>query len=81
MEDDKYGIPIPCNIPVLPTLHNSWWTDVLITINQEDYRRAKKHFHAKKVAYVPGVGIDTRKFQNGLCDRKQKRKVGMIMIG
>ncbi len=52
----------------------SWWTDVLITINQEDYRRAKKHFHAKKVAYVPGVGIDTRKFQNGLCDRKQKRK-------
>lgn len=51
----------------------SWWTDVLITINQEDYKRAKKHFHAKKITYVPGVGIDTKKFHNGICDREQKR--------
>lgn len=33
------------------------WTDVLITINQEDYARAQKHLHAKRVVYVPGVGI------------------------
>lgn len=52
----------------------SWWTDVLVTINREDYKRAKKHFHAKKVAYVPGVGIDTGKFQNGFCDRQKKRQ-------
>lgn len=52
----------------------SWWTDVLITINQEDYKRAKKHFHAKKITYVPGVGIDTGKFRTGICDREKKRK-------
>jgi glycosyltransferase EpsD len=37
-------------------------TDVLITINQEDYERAKK-FPAKRVEYVPGVGIDIGRFQ------------------
>jgi len=37
------------------------FTDVLITINKEDYARAQK-FAAKKVCYVPGVGIDTKKF-------------------
>lgn len=37
------------------------YTDVLITINQEDYKRAKK-FPAKKVCYVHGVGIDTKCF-------------------
>lgn len=33
-------------------------TDVIITINHEDYIRAKKKFRAKEIAYVPGVGID-----------------------
>lgn len=33
-------------------------TDMLVTINQEDYERAKK-FKAKKVSYVHGIGIDT----------------------
>ncbi len=37
-------------------------TDVLITINDEDYRLAQKHMYAKKVTYVPGVGIDMEKF-------------------
>lgn len=35
----------------------SRYTDVLITINQEDYNRAQS-FHSKKIEYVPGVGID-----------------------
>ena len=26
----------------------SWWTDILITINTEDFELAKKRFHAKK---------------------------------
>ena len=39
----------------------SRYTDVLITINKEDYRRAKK-FHAKDVRYIPGVGVDTENF-------------------
>lgn len=37
-------------------------TDVLITINKEDYKRAKEKFHAKKTVYIPGVGVDTEKF-------------------
>lgn len=32
-------------------------TDVLITINEEDYIRAQK-FNSKNVSYIPGVGID-----------------------
>lgn len=40
----------------------SFWTDVLITINKEDYIRANHKLHAKKIVYVPGVGIDIEKF-------------------
>ena len=49
-------------------------TDVLITINQEDYIFAKKHMKAKKIEYIPGVGIDIKKFNNGEFDRAAKRK-------
>ncbi len=42
--------------------HLSKNTDVLITINKEDYNRALAKFHAKKTVYVPGVGVDTAKF-------------------
>lgn len=48
-------------------------TDVLITINKEDYDRAQK-FKAKKVCYVPGVGIDTSKFSKRVTERDEKRK-------
>ena len=40
----------------------SRFCDVLITINQEDYKRAKCFAHCR-VEYVPGVGIDTRRFE------------------
>ena len=51
----------------------SKYTDVLITINQEDYKRAKKKFKAKQIEYVPGVGIDVNKFRNVSVDRDKKR--------
>lgn len=35
----------------------SRYTEVLITINTEDYNRAKR-FKAKEIRYVPGIGID-----------------------
>lgn len=38
------------------------WTDVLITINKEDYELAKRKLKARRVEYVPGVGIDVEKF-------------------
>lgn len=50
------------------------WTDTLITINREDYARAKKHLHAKRVEYVPGVGIDVDRFANTVVDRAAKRR-------
>lgn len=52
----------------------SRYTDILITINKEDYARAKKNFHAKRIEYVPGVGIDIEKYQNVQIDREKKRK-------
>lgn len=51
----------------------SRYTDVLITINKEDYERAKT-FKADKVCYVPGVGIDLKKFNMGYVNKEQKRK-------
>ena len=51
----------------------SRYTDVLITINKEDYERAKT-FKAGRVCYVPGVGIDLKKFNAGYVDKEQKRK-------
>lgn len=36
----------------------SRYTDQLLCINQEDFKRAKKSFHAKYVNYIPGAGID-----------------------
>lgn len=49
-------------------------TDVLITINREDYARAQKRLPAKRIEYVPGVGIDTGKFRNLQIDRQAKRR-------
>lgn len=49
-------------------------TDVLITLNKEDYARAKKHIRAGRVEYVPGVGVDTDKFRAGALDRAEKRR-------
>lgn len=39
----------------------SKYTDLIFTINQEDYRLAKEKFYCN-VEYIPGVGIDLSKF-------------------
>ena len=39
------------------------WTDMLITINQEDTKLAKSRLKAGCVRYVPGVGVDTRRWR------------------
>lgn len=51
----------------------SKWTDVLITINKEDYKRAVNSFNAKKTFYVPGVGVDISKFSICKVDKEKKR--------
>lgn len=50
------------------------FTDVLITINKEDYERAKKKMKAKRVEYVPGVGVDLTKFGQTVTDKAAKRR-------
>lgn len=54
----------------------SKYTDTLITINKEDYERAKHKFskRCKDIKYVPGVGIDKEKFSVRL-DKNQKKEL------
>lgn len=47
-------------------------TDTLITINQEDYQRAKKKF-ATNVQYMPGVGVDPARFTPKLTTTQKKK--------
>lgn len=49
----------------------SFLTDLLVTINLEDYSRAKK-LHAKKVEYIHGIGINTDRLSK--TDRTDIRK-------
>ena len=51
----------------------SKFTDVLITINKEDYCRAKETFYAKDTKYIPGVGVDTDKFGTSLEQKNENR--------
>lgn len=50
------------------------WTDILITINLEDYALAQKKLKAKQVVYVPGVGIDLSIYGQKKVDKMQIRK-------
>lgn len=52
----------------------SRYTDILITINKEDYNRAKNKFEMKQLEYIPGVGVDIQKFQLDDFDRDSYRK-------
>ena len=51
----------------------SRYSDAIITINREDYENAKR-MHCKKVYYIPGVGVDIKKFRDVVVDRDTYRK-------
>lgn len=38
------------------------WTDVLVTVNEEDYQLAKQRFGAGQVERIAGVGIDVERY-------------------
>lgn len=42
----------------------SRWTDVIITINNEDYERVKKFPVRNKAVFIPGVGVDIDKYRD-----------------
>ena len=50
----------------------SKFTDVLITINQEDFEIAKTKFRAKRVELVHGVGVDDKKFTDEPLSTEEK---------
>lgn len=68
------------------------WTDGLVTINHEDFAAAKQfklRENSGKVFYVPGVGVDTRKYASvEIIKEDMKKSLGIpenallvIMIG
>ena len=52
----------------------SYWTDVLITINHEDYDFAIYKMRANTVEFIPGVGVAAENYKNTEVDRAAKRK-------
>ena len=57
------------------------YTDTLITINSEDYERAKRKFgnRCKDIQYIPGVGINIKRFNINMS--KEKKKMYKESIG
>ena len=53
------------------------YTDTLITINKEDYQRAKKGFKAGKVVYIPGIGVDTQKYREFCSGDRIRDELGI----
>lgn len=51
----------------------SRFCDYIVTINKEDYNRAKT-FHAKNVRYIPGVGVDISRIKNTKIDKQVYKK-------
>lgn len=52
----------------------SKYTDILITINEEDYNIAKKKFKAKNIELVHGVGVDEHNF-NFEISKEERNKL------
>lgn len=51
----------------------SKYTDTLITINHEDFKRAQ-FFHSNEIKYVPGVGLDVNRCQDITVNSEEKHK-------
>jgi len=51
----------------------SIYTDCLITINEEDYKRAKKNFKSKDIQLVHGVGVNKEKFDFEMSQEEKQK--------
>ena len=56
------------------------YTDTIITINKEDYNLASNKFNkiCSDIQYIPGVGIDSKKFQTDLSDKEKNKLIESI---
>ena len=52
----------------------SKYTDILITINKEDFDRAQRKFKMKRLEYIPGVGIDIDYIESITVDKEQLKQ-------
>lgn len=64
--------------------HLSRFCDYIVTINKEDYNRAKT-FHCKNVRYIPSVGVKVNQIRDMVIDSAAKREAigvpaGKVMI-
>ena len=50
----------------------SKYTDLIITINKEDYEFAKKHFKTN-IEYIPGIGFEKEKLEKNLTEKEKER--------
>lgn len=51
----------------------SRYCDYIVTINKEDFGRAKT-FHCKNVRYIPSVGVDINKIRDLVVDKAAKKE-------
>lgn len=51
--------------------------DVLITINKMDYELASKKFKAKKIEYIPGVGVNLDQFLSAQTDGDIRQELNL----
>ena len=55
----------------------SRYCDYLVTICKEDYYRAQR-FHTRNVRYIPGVGVDIKRFESAQVDKEvYKASIGV----
>lgn len=53
-------------------------TDILVTVNREDYERALKRFKAKQIFRIDGIGVDLERIENSRPDKsKVRRELGI----
>lgn len=55
----------------------SHFCDVLVTINQEDYARARRFAHCR-VEYAPGVGVDLKRFRQRADREGVRARLGLV---
>ena len=55
----------------------SRYTNVIVTINSEDYGISINRLHPNRTVYIPGVGIDTSEFETQDMDNNIKEELGI----
>lgn len=52
-------------------------TDIIVTINKEDFSRAKR-MHTKTVKYVHGIGVNTERLQKSNEQKDIRKELGLL---